>query len=260
MQRSKKIIVGFSLCFIGLVVLFIGFVSPRYAVPIIMYHQVAYQSTEPLNTVSPENFEKHMAYLKGHGYKVVSLKEYIENKDRTKFGSKLVVLTFDDGFENNYTYAYPILKKYGFPATMFVITNFINKPGFLKEEEIREMLSSGLIEIASHTQNHSYLPQIKDDARLWSEIHDSKIDLENRLGIKVDFISYPIGGFDENIKGLVKKSGYQAALTTNRGYDKLAKDLYELKRVRLNNKDYDQSLFMKLSGFYNSFKSPKSPY
>jgi peptidoglycan/xylan/chitin deacetylase (PgdA/CDA1 family) len=259
MSKVQKKIKIFLAALIIVCIVVSSWLSSNYVVPIMMYHQVAQVSKEPLNTISPSNFEKHMAYLKTHGYNVITLDKLIDQKSRHKAQAKEVVITFDDGFENIYTNAYPILKKYGFKATIFVITNYIDKEEFLKESQIKEMLSSGLIQVESHTRNHSYLPDIKDESRLWEEILSSKLDLENRFKIAVFFLSYPVGGFDEKIKGMVAKAGYQAALTTNRGFDKANKDLYELKRVRFNNKDYDRSLWIKLSGFYNFFKSSKNP-
>ncbi len=254
----KKFFIVILCALTAVVVVLGGWLLKRHVVPIVMFHHVDTYSHEELNTISPKKFEKIMAFLKNHHYQVIRLEQLVDAiNHHTKLAPRSVVLTFDDGYDNNYTYAFPILKKYQFPATIFVISNFIGKEDFLTPGHIKEMVNSGLIDIGSHTKNHVYLPGIKDRNSTVDEIAGSKSDLEKFLGRPVDYFCYPSGGFNSDIQSIVHQAGYKAACTTNRGHDKYNKDIYALKRVRLNNKDYDFSLLMKFSGYYGIFKETK---
>lgn len=237
-----------------------AWLSPRYVVPIMMYHNVEQIDQPQPNWVSPANFEWHMTYLRNHGFHVISLDELVQAiKAGKKLSRKSIVITFDDGYENNYIHAFPVLKRYGFPATIFVPSDFVNKKGYLTSGQMREMKAFG-VDIGSHSQHHVYLPEIPLQAQA-VEIGQSKRELEEILGFEVKYFAYPSGGFSEEIKRMVQEAGYQGVCTTNRGYNKLNKDVFELKRVRFSDKDNRIDIFwMKFSGFYNLLRKPKSPY
>ena len=235
-------------------------VSRYHVVPIIMYHHVTRLDSPQPDTVSPERFEWHMVYLKKHHFTVLPLTAFIEAlQSGIPVPRKSVVITFDDGYEDNYTQAFPILKEYKFPATIFVVADSVNTKGFLTTAQMKELLANG-IEIGSHTRTHAYLPDTPVDVRR-TEIFDSKRRLEEETGVRVAHFAYPTGGFDEEIKEMVKQAGYDSACTTNRGYDRFNRDLHELKRVRFSDQDNRVDyLWMKLTGFYNLFRQAKNPY
>ena len=224
-----------------------------------MYHRFGYGSNSLF--VTPDNFEKQMEYLKKGSYKVISLDELVKGiENKRRFRRKTLVITIDDGYKDIFTYAYPILKRYEFPATIFVIANHIdNREDFLTREEIKEMLGHN-ISIGAHTKNEFYLPEIEKEGILWDEIVNCKFLIESKIGSRIDFFCYPIGGFTEEIKEIVQKGGYKAACTTNRGFSKFNKDLYELKRVKITNSDMNRPLhfWAKLTGYYNLLRSKKS--
>lgn len=234
-------------------------ISNKYVVPIVMYHHVGYAQKPDKNTVSPEIFESQIAFLKKNKYRVIPLGEVVMAiKEKRNLPKQSVVITFDDGYEDNYTNAFPILKQYGFPATIFVITDIIGTSGQLTIGQMKEMLNTG-IEMASHTQGHPYLPE-QSSERQKKEIFESKRVLQESLGIPVRHISYPSGGFNEQIKTFVKEAGYEGACTTNRGFARLNEDEYELKRIRLSNQDNKELfLWFKLSGYYNFFRKSVNP-
>lgn len=252
--------------FIGILVIFfltgLGVFAYRflYTVPVMMYHSisVAQNDREYANSVSPDRFQYQMDFLRKHGYRVLSLDEYVEGRRAgNNFCCKSAVITFDDGLENNYTHAAPILRAYGFPAAFFVAADFSEREGYLNWEQIKE-LSRGGITIGSHTANHIYLPGVDRQTRI-REITESKKILENVLGKTVHYLAYPIGGFNEEIKKIVREAGYKAAFATNRGYDRFNRDVFKVNRIRFKDSDRGIELRAKLSGFYNLFRKSKSP-
>ncbi|MCK5180799.1 MAG: polysaccharide deacetylase family protein [Candidatus Omnitrophica bacterium] len=260
MRRLRNIVIIVSILLIIVAGACLFWLPSRYVVPVIMYHQVTHTERPQSNWVSPENFEWQMAYLKDHGYNIIRLGDLVEATQAGRsLPRKTAVITFDDGYENNYTEAFRILKKYGFPATIFVSTDKVGTEGRLTWAQMKEMLASG-IDIGSHTQTEAYLPDalVEQQRR---EIVVSKSILEQNLGITVDHFAYPIGGFSEGIKQIVKEAGYKSACATNRGYDRFNKDVFELNRVRFSDKDNRKDyLWIKLSGYYNLFREAKSPY
>jgi peptidoglycan/xylan/chitin deacetylase (PgdA/CDA1 family) len=259
MKILKRILIGAILLSIALSAFYYFWLSPKYVVPILMYHRFGYEGGSLF--VTPENFEKQMAYLKNNGYQVISLDELVEGiKNNRKFNHKTVVITIDDGYEDNFTYAYPLLKQYEFPATIFIIANFISKEkDFMNWDEVK-IMSQNNISFGAHAKSHIYLPSIKDKDTLWDEIAGAKRLIEKRTGKTVSYFCYPIGGFTEKIKLIVKKAGFQGACTTNRGFARLNKDVYELKRIKVKNSDTNKpfSFWAKLSGYYNLFRTEKS--
>ena len=234
---------------------------PRYVVPILTYHRFGYEDSTLF--VTPENFARQMAYIKKKGYDVISLDAMVEAiKNNRKCKHKTVVITIDDCYKDNFTYAYPILKTYGVPATIFIIANFIdNKSDFMTWDEIKTM-SRDNISLGGHTKNGVYLPSIEGKDVLWDETVGCKELIENKAGTSVDYFCYPTGGFTEEIKTILKKAGYKGACTTNRGFVEFNKDVYELKRIKVTNSDMNKpfSFWAKLSGYYNLFRGRKRGY
>jgi peptidoglycan/xylan/chitin deacetylase (PgdA/CDA1 family) len=259
MRIFKRYLVILATIFVLLGAFYIFWLSPRYTVPILMYHRFGYEKQTLF--VTPENFERQMRYLKKHKYSVITLDELAEGiKARRGFKHNTVVITVDDGYEDNYKYAYPVLKKYNFPVTIFVVANFIgNNQDFFNWDEARQMLNNG-ITLGGHTKNNVYVPSITSDDILRDEIAGAKKVIEDNTQAPVYYFCYPTGGFTEKAKQVVKEAGYKAACTTNRGFVDFNKDLYELKRVKVTNSDTNKpfSFWAKLTGYYNLFRTRKS--
>jgi peptidoglycan/xylan/chitin deacetylase (PgdA/CDA1 family) len=233
----------------------------RYVVPILTYHHVGIPSGKwRLNTVSSASFEYQMDFIKRHGFEVISFDDLVEGiKKGHEFTRNTVVLQFDDGYEDNYKYAFPILKKYGFPAMVFLVSDKVGTPDFLTWDEVKEMERYNFL-AGAHTRHHLYLPRLSM-AKAQDEISGSKQVIEDHLGHSINYFSYPSGGFSVDIKRMVREAGYKAAVTTNRGKDRFNVDLYELKRIHMNNTDDQYSgliLWVKLSGYYNLFRHFKN--
>lgn len=237
--------------------IFYFFISPRYVVPILMYHSIESINPPHPNSVNPEAFAKQMDFIQSGGYKVLSFDELIQSIENNQLPRHSVVVTFDDGYANNYSVAFPLLKEKKIPAMIFITPEQIGQPGYLTWDQIKEMERSG-ISFGSHTVNHTYLPDASPDEQK-KQIVESKILIEKALGHPIDYFAYPSGGFTEAVKEMLKAAGYRAACTTNRGYHRDNKDLYELKRIRAKESDPSFVLWTKLCGFYNFLRKSKSP-
>ncbi|MFA6357107.1 MAG: polysaccharide deacetylase family protein [Candidatus Omnitrophota bacterium] len=261
----RKIFLVLSLVIIFLVTFYFFGLSPKYTVPILMYHNIGHEAGSFY--VSPENFAKQMEYIKKHGYEVITLDELVEStKDKKPLKRNKVVITFDDGYKDNFEYAYPILKKYGFPATIFIITDFAGKSfengkEFLSWDQII-LMSRDRISLGSHTKTHLNLGQPIDEKAALEEITGSKRAIEQQINMPVNYFCYPSGAFCQASKKMVMDAGYKGAVTTNRGEDRFNRNIFELKRIKVTNSDTVKPLSfqVKLSGYYNILRQEKKPY
>lgn len=218
---------------------------------ILEYHKVNDSKKTALD-VPLKNFEAQMIYLQNQGYKVISLNELIEEiKEKRILAEKKAVITFDDGHRDNYIYAFPLLKKYNFTASIFLAVSFIDTPSFLGWKEIEEMDKAG-ISFGSHTITHPHLTQIsKDEAR--NEIWQSKGSLERRIGKPCRFFCYPYGDVNDEIKEIVRKCGYRGAVITPTRPG-IKEDLFCLKRLGVYCHTNMVQFRLKLWGVYRWLK------
>ncbi|MDD5128775.1 MAG: polysaccharide deacetylase family protein [Candidatus Omnitrophica bacterium] len=246
--------------FIIIIAVFIGRLRSFYQVPVLMYHSVNPKSDPVLYRliVKPESFARQMQFLKTHHYNVIRLEELADLiREKKKIPRKTVAITFDDGFKDNYTYAYPVLKKLGLPATIFVIYDEVGRPqgDRLDWDEIVEMHDSGLITIGSHTLGSVPLLDIKSESELRRQIIDSKKMFEEKLKIPVNTFCYVGGMFNSQIKDLVKEAGYKCAVATGLGKRYSNHDVYAIKRIRISSpSDNLMDFWVRICGYYNSFR------
>lgn len=208
-------------------------------VPILMYHNLLAGSVagDGLN-VSEEAFEDQMHTLKSYGYNTITFNDLYEHY---MYGSSLpdnpVIITFDDGYASNYTIGYPILKKYGFSACIFIITNAIGNSGYLSESQLREMASGGLIDIQNHSVSHSYYLPGMSESKIDSELSDSKNRLESITGSNVNIFCYPIGRYSQRLIGKLIEHGYIFSVTTKYGLASKEHNPFLLRRIRVMGSD-----------------------
>lgn len=257
----KKIFLLLFAVIVLLGVFYFFWLTPKYTVPILTYHAIGNEKGNLFVTF--ESFSKQMEYIKRNGYEVITLDELVKNiQSKKRFKRNEVVITFDDGYQDNYKYAYPVLKKFSFPATIFLITDSIgNGKSFLNWDEVRIMSKNG-ISFGGHTKIHFYLGIVKDYKIAQEQIVGSKEAIEQEIHVPVDYFCYPSGGFNERVKEIVKEAGYKGACTTNRGFVDFNSDVYELKRIKVTNFDTTKpfSFWMKLSGYYNLIRDKKNSY
>ena len=191
-------------------------------VPVLNYHQVEEKNGNPL-TLWPDQFEAQMAYLADEGYTAITIDEMMDALENgTPLPEKPVIITFDDGYADNYEYAYPILKKYGFKATIFLIYDFTNTyPNYLTWEQIDEMKNSGLIHFETHTMTHANLSELADSHHLLSE----------KLGYDMHYIAYPGGRVNDEIEEITRTAGYRGGFTVHYGLSTPAEGRYQMDRI-----------------------------
>lgn len=195
-------------------------VSGLQTVPVLAYHR--FGEGQGAMYVTPGRFEAQMAYLAEHGYRVVRLTELREFLTGAQpLPRRAVVITIDDGYRSIYHHAFPVLRRYGFPATVFIYTGYIGNGG-LTWAQLEEMRDSGLIDIQSHSRSHDNLTRLPaPDAPyadyLRDEVRGSRALLERRLERPVESFSYPFGMVNGPLAREVAAAGYRLGVTVERG-------------------------------------------
>ena len=235
-------------------------------IPILAYHRVVESSSEAGRHgiyVTKENFNWQMGYLKKKKFTTLTFSEYLTLTEDQKKNGKYIILTFDDGYEDNYRVAFPILRKYGFKSTIFLVadkqTNEWDKAQssepevrLLSKEEILEMKKHG-IEFGSHTLTHLDLTKTPLEAAK-KEIFESKKKIEEVVQDEVMTFAYPYGKLNQKLKEIVKEAGYKFGIATDSGSGALDEDWFEIRRIILFPKTAKRSFKRKVSGHYNFWK------
>ncbi|MEX6493496.1 polysaccharide deacetylase family protein [Fusobacterium animalis] len=240
----------------------------KYDIPVIMYHRVI---NNPENEgvygtyIYEDMFKKHLQYLKDKNYTVITFKDLDKIGWRNRFekDKKYIFITFDDGYKDNYELAFPILKEFGFKATIFLMgsstyNEWDVKAGGEKEfplmsvEMIKEMQDYG-IEFGAHTFNHPKLNTLSNE-EIEYQIVDVKKPLEEKIGKEIITFAYPYGILNDYAKEMAKKAGYIFALATDSGSVCLSDDLYQIRRIAIFPNTNLFSFKRKVAGNYNFIK------
>ena len=240
----------------------------KYEVPVIMYHRVINNSEDEgvHGTYIYENiFREHMQYLKDKNYTVITFRDLDKISWRNRFekDKKYIILTFDDGYKDNYDLAFPILKEFGFKATIFLMGSSTYNEWDVKasgEKEfplmsvdmIKEMQDYG-IEFGAHTFNHPKINTLSND-EIEHQIIDVKKPLEEKIGREIITFAYPYGILNDYAKEMAKKAGYTFALATDSGSVCLSDDLYQIRRIAIFPNTNLFSFKRKVAGNYNFIK------
>ena len=212
----------------------------QYKIPILTYHSI--DNSGSVISTSPEKFRSHMQYLSGSSFNVIALEEIVSCiHENRHFPPRSVAITFDDGFKNNYDIAYPVLKVYGFRATIFPVTGFCGKNNqwqgqpaeipvleIMDWDEVVEMANNG-IDFGAHTVNHPNLLELTLE-QAEDEIVDSKKEIEERLGKSVLSFAYPYGAKTNKISKILKDE-FMCAFSTELKVADLNSDIYSLPRI-----------------------------
>jgi len=212
-------------------------ISAKMKIPIIMYHYVEYVQDigdviRKRLSINPYVFERQLQTIKANNMQTYFVKDIPDILDgKIDYSSNSAVLTFDDGYEDFYTVAFPLLIKYQIKSTVYIVNDFIGRKGFLNEDQIRELINSDLVEIGSHTLDHFYLKDAQEKIAL-RQIIESKSELEKTFGIEVKTFAYPYGAFDEKTLEMVKAATFSAAVSVIPGTFQSKDNLFYLSRLR----------------------------
>lgn len=179
-----------------------------------------------------------MRYLVRAGYQPITLRDLIHHLTLgAPLPEKPIILTFDDGYEDNYTNAYPLLKKYGFVGTFFIVTEPVDKgrAGYMSWAQIEIMSTNGM-EIGAHSYTHPDLRDKSVDYIVWQAV-GSKEAIEARLQQPVRFFSYPSGGYDEQVVNVLHSANFWGAVTLETGTYQSSREPFELQRIRVQGSD-----------------------
>ncbi len=208
------------------------------AIPVLCYHDIS--DSPSFWAVTPEQFEEHLTALIGRGATFITMSEAVAMVLGSYLGpipDRPVAVTIDDGFPSAYRNAYPLLQRLGVKATLFIYTNAIQATRGLTWEELKEMAHSGLVEIGSHSVSHAYpfllrrrLSRSSFQGRLlWEATHSMEL-IRLNTGLTVTGFAYPGGQVDETLKEIVRKAGYQWAVSINPSPLTPKSDRYEIPR------------------------------
>jgi len=215
-------------------------VDSRFAV--LMYHRVGRGRGDRRYVVSPRRFDAQMSVLARRGYRVLSLADALKRRDEGALPADAVVITFDDGFADCVQHAAPVLRRFGFPATFFLVSGRMGETNVWDGADAPRAplmtwrdasdLAGGGFELASHSVTHPVLTAL-DAVKARAEIAGSRRALEDRLAQPIRFFAYPFGRVDGRVRDLVQEAGYLAACTTQAGFNVSALDPYLLRRFEI---------------------------
>mgnify|MGYP001595320194 CR=1 FL=1 len=224
-------------------------VSPTTTVPIWYYHHIRYYNN-PADangqalSVSPETFREQLHWMFENNYTTITPEQLLQLFNGhliLPIGKKPAMITFDDGYDNMLTEAYPILKEFNFTGLFFVCPGLLNNPGYLTSEQIKFLDKNGM-SFGGHTMTHVDL-KASDQATQFREMKESKDELEILLGHSIISMAYPYGMFDTKTKGITRKAGYTISMSTLPGFADSKEDWMQLTRVRMyESKDFRRVL------------------
>ncbi len=219
--------------------------KPKKPVAILMYHSIRVynNSADKIGTglsVPQSIFDTEMKALKDSGFQSISLSNYYSGK----LPAKPVVISFDDGYDNAYTQAFPVLKKYGYIGIFYIITGKINTTGYLNDLQIKEMAGSGMI-FGDHTISHPDLTNISN-SKLTRELVESKSKLEHLVGSRITDFCYPSGKYNFRVEAAVRSAGFLTATTTKSPSSLKFSDFLRLPRLRISNTDTARSVLRRV--------------
>lgn len=239
-------------------------ISRFHELPVLMYHRVVEQApaASKYNVyVTRETLEEQFRFLKDRRFEAITFTDLLTRR----IPEKPVILTFDDGYEDNYHHLLPLLKKYGMKAVVYLLGDRKHKNNFwdipqgepeaalLKERQIKEMSQSGLVEFGAHSLNHAKLTELKP-AEIRKEVEGSKKALEKLLGKPVVSFAYPYGLLNGEIKKITAQAGFTFGIAVQGRFTRFGEDLMEIRRVHMFPRTSLFDFWKKTSGFYHRYR------
>jgi peptidoglycan/xylan/chitin deacetylase (PgdA/CDA1 family) len=202
---------------------------------VLMYHSIS--EKKHFSAVNPEDFARQMEFLKAMDYKVISIDRFFSELKAGDFAPKTVLISFDDGFKDNYENAFPVLKKFNLPASIFVSSSLLGKKlilqsgeesRYLDEKEIKEMVDSGLIRIGAHGHEHVKFTRLNED-QIADNLRTCKNIIQSVAGKEINHFAYPFGKNNDEIKKVVKNF-FKLAFGVEKGRVGSDSDFFAIKR------------------------------
>ncbi|MEQ8425669.1 MAG: polysaccharide deacetylase family protein, partial [Cyclobacteriaceae bacterium] len=190
----------------------------------------------PSTNISTKDFETHLQWLKSHNYQVLNLSDAIDFMKSDSVPRRTAVITIDDGYKSFYKNGLPLLVKYNMPATLFINTETVGAADYMDWSELKST-SNQNIEIGNHTHSHAYFlnqPATERYTNFVNDLEGSQKTIEESLGIKPSVFAYPYGEFDEEMKTIVKATGFKGAAAQNSGVIDNTTDLFQLPRFPMS--------------------------
>ena len=201
-------------------------------IPVLYYHSIDPSEANEL-ILAPERLREQLQYIKDAGYTTLTISEVYEHlANNSSIPEKSILITFDDGYMDNYTYAFPILKELDIKATIFMITTGIDKGYYMSSENLKEMSDYG-IDIQGHTITHPHLNQLSYEEQL-KELKESRQIISNITGKEVFALAYPYGDYNEDTLKATKEAGYKMAFTIKNGKADRNDGILTLDRIYVN--------------------------
>lgn len=207
-------------------------------VPVLFYHHIedlskAQSEGHKSETVSPDYFDSQMQYLTSHGYRTIKAEDLINAVYSHQGLGKVAVVSIDDGYDDVYSNAFQIAKKYGITLSLMIATGLLENPGYISWGQLKEMVDSGNAAY-DHTWSHFNLPS-GDSTKITYEIMQAKKQLDDHLGTNQNIFTYPYGGFNASAISILKANGFKAAFTIFPGRVECEGNIMTLPRVRIGN-------------------------
>lgn len=216
-------------------------------VPVVYYHSIQLSGTNEL-MLNPDTFRSHLKWLKYNNYVSLTMDElYNHLKFNTPVPKNSIVLTFDDGYIDNFNNALPILKEYGYDGTVFMISDYLGNENFLTNDLLTQC-DEGNLFVESHSSTHPELATLTNQQQE-NELKSSKSNLEAIVKRPVEYIAYPYGSYNTETKLLSEKAGYKLGLSTDSGFATGKSPLYAVPRVYMSD-------FYSLDEFINRVTNP----
>ncbi len=213
-------------------------VNPKkFDIPILIYHYVEYvhdagDTIRRSLDITPYVFENQVATLQASGYTFLTPSDINDIlNDKKPLPKRPVILSFDDGYEDFYTDVLPILKKHNVRGVEYIVSGFVDRPNYMTGGEIREVIKSGLVEIACHTVHHLALKTVSAGVAT-AEIAGCHEDLLQKFGVETTSFAYPYGSYNDSLPPIVKAAGFKNAAGTKFGFEISEDNLYNIPRVR----------------------------
>jgi peptidoglycan/xylan/chitin deacetylase (PgdA/CDA1 family) len=205
--------------------------NDKIKIPVICYHSINKDpSGKSSIIISPEKFRQHLKAIKDNGYTTLTMAQFNDYILGDKpIPEKSVLITFDDGYKDNYTNAFPILKEFNMNATIFVISSYLDGKEYMSPSDVKEMSDYG-IDIESHTVSHLRLSELSYEQQ-YNELKNSKEALEKLTGKPITSVAYPEGKYNDDTIKAVTEAGYAMGFTIDRGYDGIGDNPDKLYRM-----------------------------